>query len=99
MRGTVLIAVLALIACDPPGRATGTEGGTPTSEGAADNSVDVPENAIPVGDRYYMVPLAETVRGCRAYRPFSPTGRVPQAIYYRTVDGRFVTDRRQAVCE
>lgn len=88
MRGIILIAFLAICACDPVGGAGSSEG-----------SVAVPENAIQVSDQYYMVPLAERVQGCRAYRPFSPTRRVQQAIHFRTADGRFVTDRSQAVCD
>ena len=87
MRGAVLIALLALCACDRPG-----------VDGPPRGSVAVPENAIQVGDEYYMVPLAERVQGCPAYQPFSPTRRVQQAIHYRTADGRFVMDRGQAVC-
>ena len=55
-------------------------------------------NAIRLNDDFYMVPLDAKVAGCQAYRAFSPSGRVPQAIYYRTADGQFVTDRGQAKC-
>lgn len=88
LRGVILIALLALGACDPQGA------GAPS-----DGSIAVPENAIQVGDEYYMVPLVQPVQGCRAYRPFSPTRRVQQAIHYLTADGRFVMDRSQAQCD
>lgn len=94
MRGIILIAALALIACDPPGGVGG-----PGEGGPYRGSVAVPDNAIKVGDEYYMVPLAEPVQGCQAYRPFSPIRRVQQALHYRTADGRFVMDRGLAVCD
>lgn len=93
MRRAMLVAVLVLMACDQQGHDTGDEGGTPAT------AVEVPENAIRVSDNYYMVPLVEAVSGCQAYRAFSPTALVAQAIFYRTVDGRFVMDRNEAACD
>lgn len=88
MRATILIVLFALCACDSPG-----------GPGASHRAVAIPENAIQVGDQLFMVPLSERVQECQAYRPFSPTHRVQQAIHYRTADGRFVRDRGQAVCD
>ena len=99
MRTPIVIVALALLGCGAPdteaeGRSAG-EGadrtGPPTGE--------LPDNAIAVRDQFYMVPLAETVGGCAAYRAYSPSERVPQAIYYRTPDGRFVTNRDEADCD
>ena len=70
-------------------------GHTESSEQAP---VELPEGAIAVGDDLYMVPLAAPVAGCPAFRAFSPTKMVVQAIYFRTADGRFVTDRQEADC-
>lgn len=58
----------------------------------------VPAGAIVIGEDLYMVPLAEPVDGCPAYRAFSPTLRVAQVIYFRTIDKRFVADRSKADC-
>ncbi|NNG04377.1 MAG: hypothetical protein HKM95_09790 [Inquilinus sp.] len=91
-----LVAALALVACDPREPDTGAEAGASDPPGAV---IEVPRNAIRLHDQFYMVPLDERVGGCQAYRAFSPTGRVPQAIYYRTPDGRFVMDRGLAVCD
>lgn len=88
MRELFLTALLVLGACGPLGGAQSSQ-----------RPAAVPENAIEVGIDYYMVPLDERVQGCPAYRPFSPTLRVQQAIHYRTADGRFVRDRSQAVCD
>jgi len=99
MRGKVLIALFALMACVPQVDGGDTGIVVPPGDRDAESFVEVPENAIRVSDMYYMVPLAERVQGCRAYRPFSPTRRVQQAIHYRTADGRFVTDRGRAACE
>ena len=78
-----------LAACSP------TRGpGTPDPDPAA-----VPEGAIEIGEDHYMVPLAEPVGGCPAYRAFSRTRMVVQAISFRTTDGRFVLDRREADCD
>ncbi len=95
---SVLIPVcLALCACgsDIAGAERTRQG--PAEPGRA--AADVPEGAIRVRDDFFMVPLDEKVNGCRAHRAFSPTAMVPQAIYYRTADGRFVMNRAEAVCD
>ena len=61
-------------------------------------AVDLPDGAIAVGEDLYMVPLAEPVSNCPAFRAFSPNRMVVQAIYFRTADGRFVMDRQEADC-
>ncbi len=87
LRVAVLLTLLSLAACV-------TEG----AEGRAASSQPLPAGAIEVAEDFYMVPLDRPVSGCQAYRAFSRTKRVLQAIYYRTADGRFVTDRKQADC-
>lgn len=69
-----------------------------TGERAQSEKPPVPADAIPIGEDLYMVPLAEPLDGCRAYRAFSQTKRVAQVIYFRAADGQFVTDRSKADC-
>lgn len=57
-----------------------------------------PPGAIAVGDDVYMVPLDQPVEDCPAYRLYSPTKMVDQAIYYRDRQGGFTRDRGQAQC-
>lgn len=59
---------------------------------------DIPENAIPVGENMYMVPLGEDESGCMMYQAHAPGRLVAQVIHYRAADGRFVTDKREAAC-
>lgn len=61
-------------------------------------AVEPPDGAIALGADLYMVPLAEPVDGCPAFRAFSPNRMVVQAIYFRTADGRFVMDRQEVDC-
>jgi hypothetical protein len=58
----------------------------------------IPTDAIKFGDELYMLPLAAKVGDCPAFRPWSPTKMVAQAIYYRGRAGGFVMDRAQAAC-
>ena len=99
MRVPIVIVALALLGCG----GSDTEAGTRSVEGEADGrrlpTGELPDNAIAVRDQFYMVPLAEAVDGCAAYRAYSPSERVPQAIYYRTSDGRFVINRDEADCD
>ncbi len=59
----------------------------------------VPENAILVSGQLYMVSLSEDATGCMMYRPYSPTGSVVAAIFYRTADGRFVLNKAESACK
>jgi len=68
------------------------------SESSGQGAGKLPYGAIAVGEELYMVPLAEPVGGCPAFRAFSPTRMVVQAIYFRTADGRFVTSQQEADC-
>ena len=78
--------------------------GTAETTREQSNGPQVPENAIPIGEDIYVVPLNEPVDGCPAFRPFSPTAMVVQAIYYRTKaayrdrEGPFTIDRNKADC-
>lgn len=58
----------------------------------------IPADAIKVGDELYMLPLAAKVGDCPAFRPWSPTKMVVQAIHFRGRAGGFVMDRAQAAC-
>lgn len=82
----IVTALLLLAAC------TGSAG----KDSAKDTPI--PADAITIGEDLYMVPLAEPVDGCPAYRAFSPTLRVAQVIYFRSIDKRFVADRSKADC-
>ena len=62
------------------------------------HSDKLPPGAIAVGEDLYMVPLAKPVGGCPAFRAFSPDKMVVQAIYFRTIEGRFVMSRQEAGC-
>lgn len=86
MRPLATILALGLLGC-----------GTAASDSGAPSGV--PDNAIQVDADYYMVPIDESVGGCTAYRPYSPTRRVVAAIHYRTSDGRFVIDPNEADCD
>ena len=88
MRSLAIILALGMLGCGPAG--SDSDAGVPSG---------VPDNAIQVDADYYMVPIAESVGGCTAYRPFSPTRRVVAAIHYRTSDGRFVIDPSEADCD
>lgn len=65
---------------------------------------EIPENAIPMGEDLYMVPLDRPLDGCPAFRAFSPTRMVLQAIFFRTKaefreeEGTFTLDRNKADC-
>ena len=89
IRTALLTTGLWLAACGPN---SGT--GTP-----ARDSPEVPAGAIEIGEDHYMVPLDQPVDGCPAYRAFSRTRMVAQAIYFRAADGRFVLDRQRADCD
>ena len=71
---------------------------SPGTDGAGAEPARVPLGAIETGDDLYMVPLGADDSGCATYRAFSTTKMVPQAIYYRASDGRFVMDREDADC-
>ena len=58
----------------------------------------IPEDAIAVGDDMYMVPLGRDADGCMMYQAHAPDRLVAQVIQYRTADGGFVADKRQAAC-
>jgi len=85
---TALAAALPCVAC-----AAGDEG-----RGAAAPPSGVPADAVPAGENLWMVPLADTVSGCRAFRPFSPGRMTVAAIYYRKRGGGFTLDRAEADC-
>ena len=59
----------------------------------------IPANAILVSDQLYMVPMSEDVSDCTLYRAFSPTGSVVAAMFYKTADGKFVSDKRKSECQ
>ena len=66
--------------------------------GESDMPREVPADAIQLGEDYYMVPSGTAADGCPQFRPWSASGRVPTAIYYRKADGDFTRSRDQADC-
>jgi uncharacterized protein (DUF779 family) len=86
------LSVLTLTAC--------ADGGARDPSVSAETSVPetIPHGAVKVGDDLYMVPLDAQVDGCPAFRQWSPTDMVVQAVYYRGRAGGFVLDRAEAVC-
>lgn len=99
MRGLMAIAVLAIFGCAPQNEDGAARADGDRPDEARPPPAELPENAIRLHDQYYMIPLAEKVGGCQAYRAYSPTLRVPQVIHYRAADGRFVTNRDEADCD
>ena len=83
----VVMGLFALIACQPESKMP-----KPLPPG-------VPENAIYVKDDLYMIPVKDDSSGCMMYRAFSPKGAVVAAIFYRTIDGRFVMDKSHSDCD
>ena len=71
------------------------ESATPATEEA---KPAVPDNAIPIGDDLYLVPLGKDGDGCEQFSPVSPTKVVATVIYYRDRDGGFTTDKLKAGC-
>jgi hypothetical protein len=61
--------------------------------------VAIPNGAVRIGEDLYMAPLTAKIDGCPAFRQWSPTKLVTQAIYYRGKGGGFVLDRAQANCD
>lgn len=59
---------------------------------------DIPEDAIAVGEDMYMVPLGRDAGGCMMFQAHAPDKLVAQVIQYRTADGRFVANKREAAC-
>lgn len=92
------IAVLALMtalaaACQPAG--------DQTLSNDADNTpatADVPEGAIKVTDKLYMVPVSTDETGCQQYSAHAVGGLAPTVIYYRRADGTFTEDQSEADC-
>ncbi len=91
IRPFVLLASCLLLACSPNTEPGPSKPAAPTRE--------VPPNAVKIADDLYMVPLDQPVEGCPAYRQFSTTKMVNQAIYYRARQGGFTFDRNEAVCD
>ena len=88
---TALVA--AATACQPHGDQP-VNGETPASSEA----VDVPEGAIKVTDKLYMVPVSKDETGCQQYSAHAIGGFAPTVIYYRRADGSFTEDRAEANC-
>ena len=66
---------------------------------APPSPVAIPRDAVKIGDDVYMAPLPTKIDGCPAFRQWSATKMVTQAIYYRGRAGGFVLDRAQANCD
>lgn len=88
----ITLAVLMLGAC------ADRDGGDPLAAPGTSTPVMVPPGAVKIGDDLYMVELAAKAGDCPAFRPWSPTKMVAQAIYYRGRSGGFVLDRAVAAC-
>ena len=88
----IALAACLLAGC---GASPGAEVPSPSVEAGA---VEVPADAIPIGDELYMVPAGVDGTGCPWFRAFSPTKMVVQAMFYRAADGSFTMERVEAVC-
>lgn len=82
-----LAAALPCVACAAGG------GGAP-----APRPDGVPADALPAGENLWMVPLADKLDGCPAFRPVSPGRMTTAAIYYRKRGGGFTLNRAEADC-
>ena len=74
------------------GCSTNKELNTPVTKG-------IPANAILVSDQLYMVPMSKDESACTLYRAFSPNSSVLAAMFYKTGDGKFVSDKRKSECQ
>ena len=83
-----LFAVLA--ACVAP---------TDRTEGGAETATrEPPPGAIHARGGHYMVPAGEDGSGCPQYLPWSASGLVTAAMYYRKADGGFTLYRSDTEC-
>ncbi|HSA83063.1 MAG TPA: hypothetical protein VLE23_19755 [Geminicoccaceae bacterium] len=83
--------------CTSPHLAAQGAAGTDTAPHTLPASA-IPAGAIKVGQELYQVPIGRDADGCAMYRLYSPTRMVSQAISYRSRDGGFTIDRREADC-
>lgn len=88
-----LIAFAGASACQPHGEQPVNNESPPASEAA-----DLPEGAIKVSDKLYMVPVSTDETGCQQYSAHAVGGFAPTVIYYRRADGSFTEDRTEADC-
>ncbi len=86
-------ATILAVACQPGGDQTLSNDAEPPSTAA-----DVPEGAIKVTDKLYMVPVSMDETGCQQYSAHAVGGFAPTVIYYRRADGTFTEDRAEADC-
>lgn len=56
----------------------------------------VPEDAIEVGEDFYMVPAGSDPDGRPWFRAFSQRQNVPQVMFYRRRDGSFTANKLEA---
>jgi|GEM_PF-1927273 len=64
-----------------------------------DDKTDYPVGTVEIGPNSFMIPLAEPLNGCKAYRHHAPGRMVAQVIYYKHPDGRFSPTKEGAICE
>ena len=93
--GAALVMTILLTAC--AGNTMKSEPPAENPEPAAERR-DPPENAIHVRDDYYMVPAGTDDGGCQQYKPWSASGPVTAAIYYRHEEGTFTLARPEDGC-
>lgn len=58
----------------------------------------VPDGAIKVSDKLYMVPAGKDAGGCEQFSAHAVDGLAPAVIYYRKADGGFSPDKDEAAC-
>lgn len=60
------------------------------------NAPAVPDDAILVGDDFYMVPAGVDPDGCPRFRAFAQRQSVPAVMFYRRRDGSFTQNKLEA---
>ena len=88
-----LATLVAASACQPQGEQPVNSESPPASE-----ANDLPQGAIKVTDKLYMVPVSTDETGCQQYSAHAIGGLAPTVIYYRRADGTFTEDRSEADC-